>query len=136
MFQIHTCIDAETTHLPASICYDLQLAYALLIMVINYYSRGTANFFLDKYRDPKEIQEEILKKRLKTLDPFEGDLEREIKYPNAHHPHPDSREAKGKPHERLELGPTWRLREIERERLRTGLYKDLDWFEPRRDPCN
>ena len=94
------------------------------------------NNFLDKYRDPKEIQEEILKKRLKTLDPFKGDLDREIKYPNAHYPHPDQREAKGKNHERLKMGPTWRLREIERERLRTGLYKDMDWFEPRRDPCN
>jgi len=94
------------------------------------------NHFLDKYRDPKEIQEEVLKKRLKTLDPFKGDLDREIKYPNAHYPHPDQREAKAKPIERLKMGPTWRLREIERERLRTGLYKDLDWFEPRRDPSN
>ena len=94
------------------------------------------NLFLDKYRDPKEIQEEILKKRLKTLDPFKGDLDKEIKYPNAHYPHPDQKEAKAKPEERLATGPTWRLREIERERLRMGLYKDLDWFEPRRDPCN
>lgn len=94
------------------------------------------NNFLDKYRDPKEIQEEILKKRLKSLDPFKGDLDREIKYPNAHAPHPDQKEAKGRPHEMLELGPMWRLREIERERLRIGLYKDMDWFEPRRDPCN
>ena len=94
------------------------------------------NRFLDRYRDPKEIQEEILKKRLKTLDPFKGDLDREIKYPNAHAPHAESREAKGRPHETLELGPMWRLREIEQERLRSGLYKDMDWFEPRRDPCN
>ena len=94
------------------------------------------NHFLDKYRDPKEIQEEVLKKRLTTLDPFKGDLDREIKYPNAHYPHPDQREAKAKPIERFKMGPTWRLREIERERLRTGLYKDLDWFEPRRDPSN
>ena len=94
------------------------------------------NNFLDRYRDPKEIQEEILKKRLKTLDPIEGDLDRRIKYPNAHFPHPDSKEAKASFHERAALPPTWRLREIERERLRRGLYKDLDWFEPRRDPCN
>ena len=94
------------------------------------------NNFLDKYRDPKEIQEEILKKRLKSIDPFKGDLDRKIKYPNAHPPHPDQKEAKGKPHDTIELGPTWRLREMERERLRTGLYKDMDWFEPRRDPCN
>ena len=94
------------------------------------------NHFLDKYRDPKEIQEEILKKRLRSLDPFEGDLDTKIKYPNAHPPHPDQKEAKGKPHERLKMGPTWRLRELERERVRKGLYKDMDWFEPRRDPSN
>ena len=92
------------------------------------------NNFLDRYRDPKEIQEEVFKKRLKTIDPFRGDLDRHIKYPNAHPPHPDSKEAKGKPEERII--PTWRLREIERERLRIGFYKDMDWFEPRRDPCN
>ena len=45
MFQIHTCIDAETTHLLALICYDLQLAYALLILIMHYYSRGTANLY-------------------------------------------------------------------------------------------
>merc|ERR1739844_828856 len=67
------------------------------------------NHFLDKYRDPKEIQEEILKKRLRSLDPFEGDLDTKIK-----------------PHERLKMGPTWRLRELERERVRKGLYKDMD----------
>ena len=94
------------------------------------------NLFLDKYRDPKEIQEEIFKKRLKTLDPFKGDLDRRIKYPNAHSPHPDQKEAKGTAYERSTLDPTWRLREIERERLRRGLYKDMDWFEPRRDPGN
>jgi len=93
------------------------------------------NNFLDKYRDPKEIQEEILKKRLKSIDPFKGDLDRDIKYPNAHPPHPDPRSRSRPTYERLELGPTWRLREMERERLRTGLYKDMDWFEPRRDPC-
>ena len=98
------------------------------------------NHHLDKFRDPKEIQEEILKKRLKSLDPFKGDLDREIKYPNAHPPHADSVLAKnkigGKAKEKLALPPMWRLREIERERLRIGLYKDMDWFEPRRDPCN
>jgi hypothetical protein len=30
--------------------------------------------------------------------------------------------------------PQWRRREIERERLRQGYYKDLDWAPLRRDP--
>ena len=32
------------------------------------------NTFLDKMRDPKDIQEEVLKKKLKTIHPFKGDL--------------------------------------------------------------
>jgi hypothetical protein len=35
--------------------------------------RQPFNLFLDKMRDPKEIQEDVLKKRLKTLHPFKGD---------------------------------------------------------------
>jgi len=34
------------------------------------------NVFLDKMRDPKDIQEEVLKKKLKTVHPFKGDLVR------------------------------------------------------------
>ena len=30
--------------------------------------------------------------------------------------------------------PKWRRREIERERLRGGYFKDMDWTELRRDP--
>ena len=30
--------------------------------------------------------------------------------------------------------PKWRRREIERERLRGGYFKDMDWAELRRDP--
>jgi hypothetical protein len=34
------------------------------------------NTFLEKMRDPKDIQEEVLKKKLKTIHPFKGDLVR------------------------------------------------------------
>ena len=49
MFQIHTCIDAETTHLPASICYDLQrFATRLCTANIDYkfLLKGHCKFFL------------------------------------------------------------------------------------------
>ena len=76
---------------------------------------------LDKYRDPKEIQEELVRKKLKNTHPFEGDLEaKERKYVNVH------------PIDKLL--PQWRRREIERERLRQGVYQHLDWSELRRDP--
>ena len=78
------------------------------------------NLFLDQFRDPKEIQEEVIKKKMKIHHPFKGNLEKDIKYINAH-------EIDGKL-------PQWRRREIERERLRQGYYKDLDWSDLRRDP--
>ncbi len=84
-------------------------------------SRSRAfNHFLDRYRDPKEIQQEVVEKKLKTYDPFRGDREARWKYPNL-----------------MDIDtelPQWRRREIERERLREGLYKDMDWKELRRDP--
>ncbi len=85
-------------------------------------SRVPFNLFLDKMRDPKEIQEELVRKKLATHHPFEGDMNKDIKYPNAHVISPDL--------------PQWRRREIERERLRQGVFKDLDWKKLRRDPTN
>ena len=61
-----------------------------------------------------------MEKKLKNFSPFRGDLESRWKYPNL-----------------MEIDvnlPQWRRREIERERLRKGLYKDMDWKELRRDP--
>jgi hypothetical protein len=57
---------------------------------------------------------------MKIHHPFKGDLEARWKYPNLMHIDPEL--------------PQWRRREIERERLRQGVYKDLDWKELRRDP--
>merc|ERR1711983_455472 len=44
------------------------------------------NFFLDTKREPKEIQEEVLRKKLKLTHPFKGQLDKDIKFPNAHEP--------------------------------------------------
>ena len=85
------------------------------------------NLYLDQFRDPKDQQEEILKKRLKSIHPYEGDLDRQIKYPNAHHPRAFKKEFNTK-------DSSWRIREIERERLRRGVYKDMDHVDPRKDP--
>ena len=88
---------------------------------------GSFNLYLDQFRDPKDQQEEILKKRLKSIHPYEGDLDRQIKYPNAHHPRAFKKEFNTK-------DSSWRIREIERERLRRGVYKDMDHVDPRKDP--
>lgn len=87
------------------------------------------NVFLDKMRDPKDIQEEVLKKKLKTVHPFKGDLERHLKFRNAHGPQFHR-------YQDQEVHGSWRLREIERERLRQGIFKDMDWTHLRRDPSD
>ncbi|XP_074644133.1 large ribosomal subunit protein mL38-like [Tubulanus polymorphus] len=68
------------------------------------------NKYLDYYRDHKEIAEEILKKRLKMISPFE-DYPKRLKYPNIFHV-PNH-------------VPTWKKDELAKERLRLGKYKDL-----------
>jgi len=87
------------------------------------------NLFLDTKREPKEIQEEVLKKKLALTHPFKGQLDGHLEFPNAHSPQP-RRPSDAKIH------GSWRLREIERERLRQGYYKDMDWTALRRDPSN
>jgi hypothetical protein len=87
------------------------------------------NLFLDTKRDPKEIQEEVLKKKLKRVHPFKGQLDGELKFPNAHGPQRFN-------YRDEHVHGTWRLREIERERLRQGVYKDMDWTALRQDPTN
>ncbi|CAB4065069.1 MRPL38 [Lepeophtheirus salmonis] len=89
------------------------------------------NLFLDRHRDPKEIQEEVLRKKLNDTHPFEGDL-RKNKFPLAHAFDPIG----SHPYEGYWPEPTWRRREIERERLRQGIYKDMDWKELRKDPTD
>jgi len=87
------------------------------------------NLFLDTNRESKEIQEEVLKKKLELTHPFKGQLDGHLEFPNAHGPQPrNPRDAK--------IHGSWRLREIERERLRQGYYKDMDWTALRRDPSN
>lgn len=76
--------------------------------------------WLNMRRDPKEIQQEVVVKKLQKHHPFSGDEDAEWKYPNL-----------------MEIDtslPKWRRREIERERLRGGYFKDMDWMELRRDP--
>ena len=85
------------------------------------------NFFLDTKREPKEIQEEVLKKKLKLTHPFKGQLDGHIQFPNAHGPHP-------RYYKDLAKTESWRIREMERERLRQGVYRDMDWTALRRDP--
>ena len=67
--------------------------------------------YLDKYRDVKELNEEVLKEKLKNADPFKPRAP-PPKYPNAF---------------RVDDSvPTWRKLKIEEQRLRKNRWKDLD----------
>ena len=112
-------VSTTTYSLPCS----LTIFNALLSVCLSVCSIRTGfNIFLDKYRDPKEIQEELVREKLKSTDPFKGDLDADIKWPNAHLIDPKL--------------PQWKRREIERKRYREGIYRDMDWNELRRDPSD
>ena len=67
--------------------------------------------YLDKYRDVKELNEEVLKEKLKNADPFKP-RQPPPKYPNAFRISEDV--------------PTWRKLRLEEQRLRKNRWKDLD----------
>ena len=71
----------------------------------------------------------LLLKYFKVYIIFFSILDGHIQYPLAHYPKFSDWRARKK-------HGSWRVREIERERLRQGIYKDMDWTDLRRDPTN
>ncbi|OQR72444.1 39S ribosomal protein L38 [Tropilaelaps mercedesae] len=71
------------------------------------------NEYIDLFRDPKEIAEEIYCRRLKSLNPFEEESP-EKKYPHAQ-PFPRG-------------APSWQKTEISRERAKMGKYRHMRRF--------
>uniref|UniRef100_G3MM66 Large ribosomal subunit protein mL38 n=1 Tax=Amblyomma maculatum TaxID=34609 RepID=G3MM66_AMBMU len=71
------------------------------------------NTYLDMYRDPRDIREEVYLKRLKSLNPLEDEPSMP-KYPNIYKI-PDGT-------------PSWLVDEMRKERFRIGKYKDLQPF--------
>ena len=63
------------------------------------------NLFLDTKREPKEVQEEVLKKKLNLTHPFKGQLDSHLEFPNAHYP-------RARYYRDMKKYGTWRLREI------------------------
>nr|XP_037283517.1 39S ribosomal protein L38, mitochondrial-like [Rhipicephalus microplus] len=71
------------------------------------------NIYLDKYRDPREVREEVYLKRLKSLNPLEDEPPMP-NYPNIY---------------KIPKGtPSWLVDEMRKERFRIGKYKDLRPF--------
>ena len=66
---------------------------------------------MDKYRDIKDLSEEVLKEKLKTADPFKP-REPPPKYPNSF---------------KIDKSvPSWRQLKIQDQRMRRKHWKDLD----------
>ncbi|KAL3860403.1 hypothetical protein ACJMK2_010528 [Sinanodonta woodiana] len=77
---------------------------------VRYPHRQPFNLYLDRYRDVKDIQEEVLKEKLKNLSPFVPKTK--TKYPNIYH---------------IDTAvSSWRRLKIQHQRLRRMQWKDLD----------
>eukprot|EP00088_Acartia_fossae_P053021 TRINITY_DN6016_c0_g1_i2.p1 TRINITY_DN6016_c0_g1~~TRINITY_DN6016_c0_g1_i2.p1 ORF type:complete len:480 (-),score=84.01 TRINITY_DN6016_c0_g1_i2:110-1549(-) len=97
------------------------------------------NEFLDQYRDPKDIEREVLVKKLAHTHPYHGDTEGHIKYPLAH-----EQDYQGyfdapigsKPLQRRQSKqtPSWRMVQIMREKTKDGFYASTDHSHLRTDP--
>lgn len=95
--------------------------------------------YLDRHRDPKEIEMEVLEKKLKHTHPFHGDTNAYIKYPGAHEnelnedfPSPAGRKKLNT--KQSKKIPQWRRNKITIERLKEGYFSTTDHVELRRDP--
>jgi len=97
------------------------------------------NEFLDEHRDPKDIEKEVLLKKLQHTNPYKGDTEGYMKYPLAHAedfqsyiPAPIGE----KPFKRQnsKTVPSWRMEQIIKEKMKKGYYSSTDHASLRRDP--
>lgn len=73
--------------------------------------RKPFNLYMDKYRDPKQINKEFLLRKLNKVHPFNGPEEPLI-YPNAHYFN--------------DYKPTWLKLEIRKSRLKEGRINDIE----------
>lgn len=96
------------------------------------------NDFLDKHRDPKDLEKEVLIKKLKHTNPYHGDTE-VFKYPLAHEE--ELKESLPTPIGQKALNtrqsfkiPAWRRLAIMKERSKKGYFESTDHAELRRDP--
>jgi len=97
------------------------------------------NEFMDRYRDPKDVEKEVLVKKLKHTHPLEGDTEAYIKYPLAHElelmePLPAPLGQKEFARNQSFKIASWRRYQIQREKRKEGHYGSTDHAELRRDP--
>lgn len=72
--------------------------------------RKPFNLYMDKYRDPQQVNKEYLERKLAKTHPFNGP-EPKLKYPNAHP---------------IKNAPSWLLTEKQKDRLGWGRVNDIE----------
>jgi len=97
------------------------------------------NEFMDQHRDPKDIEREVLMKKLAHTHPYEGDTEGYMKYPLAHEE--DYQEyiqppvgEKAFTKKTSKKVPSWRMEQIMKEKMKKGYYSSTDHSQLRKDP--
>jgi len=97
------------------------------------------NEFMDEHRDPKDIEREVLMKKLAHTHPYEGDTEGFMKYPLAHEedyqdyidPPVGEKRFTKKTSKKV---PSWRMEQIMKEKMKKGYYSSTDHSQLRKDP--
>lgn len=123
--------------------YEYEFPEPFIKSWYNFYGPNTKatgfDEFLDRHRDPKEIEMEVLETKLKHTHPFEGNTNAYIKYPGAHEneleetfaPPPGGKKLNPQQSNKI---PQWRRNKIQRQRLKEGYFSTTDHVDLRRDP--
>jgi len=96
--------------------------------------------FLDRRRDPKDIQREVLEVKLSHTNPFTGDTDAYIKYPGIHEMElrevfpPPVGEKRLNSRQSFKIAQ-WRRTAIQKQRLKERYFRSSDHKDLRRDPC-
>ena len=95
--------------------------------------------FLDKHRDPKDLEREVLELKLSHTDPYEGDTNAYMKYPGVHDDDlleqfpPPPGEKRLNPKQSYKIAQ-WRRNAVMKQRLKERYFRSTDHRDLRRDP--
>jgi large subunit ribosomal protein L38 len=97
--------------------------------------------FLNRHRDPKDVERQVLEKKLANTSPFTGDQDAELKFPGLHESDlqgqfpPPVGEKRLNPKQSFKIAQ-WRRNAIMRERRKEGYFTSYDHSALRRDPSS
>eukprot|EP00092_Neocalanus_flemingeri_P010114 GFUD01010898.1.p1 GENE.GFUD01010898.1~~GFUD01010898.1.p1 ORF type:complete len:470 (-),score=120.69 GFUD01010898.1:61-1470(-) len=95
--------------------------------------------FLDRHRDPKDIEREVMEVKLAHTNPFTGNMDSYIKYPGIHeeeleeHFAPPIGEKRFNPKQSFKIAQ-WRRNAIQKQRMKERYFRSMDHKDLRRDP--